>query len=194
MKNKVSPQQTTYQLHASLFGIEPPVWRRLLVRGSMTLRHLHDILQIAFGWEDCHLHAFRTKDENFMDPDMNPGTEAMDEKKAILDQVLLKVKSALIYEYDFGDGWEHNILLEKILPFDVKQKLPICLGGERSGPPEDCGGFSGYEVLLEAIKNPDHPEHEEMLDWVGEDFDPEYFNLNEINKELANLYHKKKKR
>ena len=98
----------------------------------------------------------------------------------------------MIYDYDFGDGWEHNIILEKILPFDAKQKLPICLEGERSGPPEDCGGFPGYEVLLDAIKDPEHPERGDVLDWVGEDFDPEYFNLDKINKELERLYHKKR--
>ena len=193
MKSKTKPPQTTYQLHVTLVDIEPPIWRRLLVPCSMTLRNLHDILQIAFDWEDYHLHAFKTKDKYFEDPDINPETNGIYEKKVRLDQVLLKVKSAMIYEYDFGDGWEHNILLEKILPFDVKQKLPIFLGGERSGPPEDCGGFSGYEVLLDAIKDPKHPEHEEMLDWLGEDFDPEYFNLDKINKELARLYHKKRK-
>jgi hypothetical protein len=93
--------------------------------------------------------------------------------------------AAFHYEYDFGDSWEHKILLEKILPFDTKTALPVCIKGKRACPPEDCGGIWGYEELLEAISNPKHPDHENMLEWLGGEFDPEEFDLEEINGNLA---------
>jgi len=187
MKRKKGSSKNTYQLYVTLFGIEPQIWRRILVPGSMILRQFHDVLQIAFGWEDYHLHSFRTKKKYYEDAEMNPEAEGEDERKFKLNELLLKQGSSMIYEYDFGDGWELHIVLEKILPFDAKQKAPVCLEGERSAPPEDCGGIWGYSELLEAIKDSSHPEHEEMLEWVGEDFDPECFDLKEINKDLSEI-------
>ena len=99
--------------------------------------------------------------------------------------MLKKEKDTLIYEYDFGDSWEHKILLEKILTDDGKTVLPVCIKGKRASPPEDCGGIWGYEELLETISNPKHPDHEEMLEWLGGEFDPEAFDLEQINKDLA---------
>ena len=104
-----------------------------------------------------------------------------------LQQVVSRVKDKLIYEYDFGDSWEHELLVEKILPLEEGKRYPVCLTGKRACPPEDCGGIWGYASLLEAIRDPEHPEHEEMVDWVGGEFDPEAFDLDEVNRELQNL-------
>jgi len=102
--------------------------------------------------------------------------------------LLKKEKDSLIYEYDFGDSWEHKIILEKILPYDASLKVPSCIKGKRACPPEDCGGIWGYQNLVEIIKDPSHPEHEEMLEWLGGEFDPEYFDMNETNRMLGKYY------
>jgi hypothetical protein len=116
------------------------------------------------------------------------GLECEDENNYKISQLLKKERDSLIYEYDFGDGWEHKIILEKILPYDASVKVPSCIKGKRSCPPEDCGGTWGYQNLLEIIKDPSHPEHEEMLEWLGGEFDPEYFDMEETNEILAEYY------
>jgi len=95
-----------------------------------------------------------------------------------------KEKDVLLYEYDFGDGWEHEIILEKIIEEDEKNQIPRCIDGKQNCPPEDCGGIWGYEDLLKVIKDKKHDEYEEMMEWLGEEFDPDYFNINEVNKLL----------
>jgi hypothetical protein len=104
-----------------------------------------------------------------------------------LQQVVSRVKDKLIYEYDFGDSWEHELLVEKILPLEAGKHYPICLTGKRACPPEDCGGIWGYASLLAAIRDPEHPEHDEMVEWGGDEFDPEAFDLDEVNRELHHL-------
>ena len=96
-------------------------------------------------------------------------------------------KFKFLYEYDFGDGWEHELLLEKMLPKDMETRYPICLAGKRACPPEDCGGIWGYSDFLAAIRDPTHPEHDEMLEWVGGEFDPDAFDADEVNMELQSL-------
>ncbi len=110
--------------------------------------------------------------------------DALDSRKTKLNKILVGEKDTLKYEYDFGDGWDHTIVLEKIVEVDDHQPIPVCIKGKRNCPPEDCGGVWGYEDLLEIISDPKHPEHEEMLEWLGVEFDPEYFNLEEINEQL----------
>jgi hypothetical protein len=110
--------------------------------------------------------------------------EFEDEKEYKLSQLLKKEKDSLVYEYDFGDSWEHKIVLEKMLPYDGSVKVPTCIKGKRACPPEDCGGIWGFQNFLEAIQDPSHPEHEEMLEWVGGDFDPELFDIEETNSVL----------
>jgi hypothetical protein len=111
--------------------------------------------------------------------------EIQDETGFKIADLLRNEKNSLVYEYDFGDSWEHRIVLEKISPFTTMETLPRCIKGKRNGPPEDCGGIWGYADLLETIKDSDHPDHEDMLEWLGEDFDPEYFNVRKINELLA---------
>ena len=180
-------KQPIYQLKITLNGIKPPIWRRILVPANIDLVSLHDLLQIVIGWTNSHLHQFISgkklygiQDDEFGDFDM----DIENEDKYELSQLLRRENDSLKYEYDFGDGWEHKIVLEKILPYETTERIPRCIKGKRACPPEDCGGIWGFENLIEAIKDSSHPEHEEMVEWLGRDFDSENFNLDEINKLL----------
>jgi pRiA4b ORF-3-like protein len=176
-----------YQIKVTLNGVKPPIWRRLLISSSMTLGDLHEALQFAMGWTNSHLHQFISGGTYYgiQDDDLDFGVEIEDEWKYKVSQLLKSEKDSLIYEYDFGDGWEHQVLLEKILPFDKATVLPQCIKGKRSCPPEDCGGIWGYAELLKIIHDPENPEHESMLEWLGDEFESEAFNLNEVNELLA---------
>jgi hypothetical protein len=176
-----------YQLKVTLDGIKPPIWRRILVRGDFSLFKLHKIIQVAMGWEDYHLHQFMVGKDYYAIPspeDPSP-METKNEKRAKLFQVVPVEKARFIYEYDLGDSWYHVILVEKILHPEGEQEHPVCLAGKRSIPPEDCGGISGYYEFLKAIRDPKHPDHEDMLTWAGGDFDPERFDIEEINRLLG---------
>lgn len=177
--------KSIYQIKISLIGAKPPIWRTVLVSSDLGLGAFHDVIQAAMGWTDSHLHQFFDNEKSYGIPDDDFELETEDEADYKLSQLLKKEKETLTYEYDFGDSWEHKILLEKILPFDTHTVLPVCIKGKRACPPEDCGGIWGYEELLEIISDPEHPEHESMLEWLGGDFDPDEFNLEEINEDLA---------
>jgi hypothetical protein len=142
------------------------------------------------GWSDSHLHQFEVNSQFYGIPDPAFDFDVKDENRIKLTQCLKREKSVIFYEYDFGDSWQHKILLEKILPFDKTLQLPQCIKGKRACPPEDCGGIIGYEDFLAVIQDPQHPEHEEMLEWFEEEFDAEYFNLEEINQEFARFFRK----
>jgi pRiA4b ORF-3-like protein len=176
-----------YQLKVTLAGSRPPIWRRLQVSGDVTLGQLHRILQIVMGWEDVHLHLFASGRTVYRDPEPELGFESRDEWKFRLREVLKRERERLRYEYDFGDGWEHSILVEKILLPGVGSERPVCLAGKRHCPPEDSGGILGYERLLAILRDPSHPEHQEMAEWVGEELDPEEFDLEAVNRALARL-------
>ena len=176
-----------YQLKVTLKDSKPPIWRRILVRGDISLAKLHQILQIAMGWEDSHLHQFIVDGTSYGEPDPEYRDEMKSERRVKLNQVAPHEKDRFTYEYDFGDSWEHQIVVEKILAPDPGAHYPVCVAGKRACPPEDCGGVWGYGSLLEAISDPANPEHEEMLEWVGEDFDPEAFDLEEINEGLNRI-------
>ncbi len=177
--------RTIYQIKISLIGVKPPIWRTVLVPGDLGLGAFHEVIQVAMGWTDSHLHQFIANKKFYGVPDDDFELEMEDETKYKLAQLLKKEKDSIIYEYDFGDSWEHKILLEKILPDDGKTVLPVCIKGKRACPPEDCGGIWGFEELLETIADTNHPDHEDMLEWVGGEFDPEEFDLEEINEDLA---------
>jgi len=164
-----------YQLKITLKESRPPIWRRFQVRSDVTLAKLHRIIQEVMGWFDGHLHQFIVGRIYYGVPDPDDLSETRDERKVRLDQILSVPGRKIVYEYDFGDGWEHEIVLEKILSPDPKTRYPRCLDGARACPPEDCGGIYGYADFLEAIRNPEHEEHEEMLEWIGGEFDPEHF-------------------
>jgi hypothetical protein len=181
-----------YQLKVTLLGTSPPIWRRLLVQADLTLAQLHDVLQAAMGWEDCHLHEFSIGHRRF--GLANPEDRLMgmpsveNERKALLSSVLGRVGAKVIYTYDFGDSWEHGIVLEKRLPFDPNTTYPVCTDGQLACPPEDCGGIPGFYDLVEAMSDPNHERHEEMRDWIGDDFDPQAFSVDKVNRLLTPLH------
>jgi Plasmid pRiA4b ORF-3-like protein len=172
-----------YQLKITLRDIKPPVWRRVLLK-DCALPKLHNIIQVCFGWGGFHLHAFDIGGEQFSEPDPDGMMDCEDEIKIKLSQVVDQGFKKFSYTYDFGDNWDHLIEIEKTLPAEAGLKYPLCVAGKRACPPEDCGGLSGYGNFLQAVANPKHPEHENMVEWIGEDFDPEAFDLDEINSRL----------
>ena len=184
--------RSIYQLKITLKDSKPPIWRRILVPSNVNLGEFHLILQIVLGWTDSHLHQFISGRTMYGTPVDEFGgdleMEGEDETQYKLSQLLKREKDSLNYEYDFGDGWEHKIVLEKILPYDGSVKVPTCIKGKRACPPEDCGGIWGYDNLLEVIKDPSHPEHEEMLEWIGGEFDPEFFDIEETNSTLIEYF------
>ena len=182
-RRPASPNQI-YQLKITLKDSKPPIWRRVEVPDTVTLAQLHQIIQVAMGWYDSHLHQFTVGRAHYGVPDPDDFEEVRDERRVTLDQILTGPKQKLVYEYDFGDGWEHVVLLEKAVPPEPGVPYPRCTAGKRACPPEDVGGVWGYESFLEAIRDPQHPEHAEMLEWVGGEFDPELFDLAAVNKAL----------
>ena len=187
--NPLEKSQQIYPIKVTLLGTDPPIWRRLRVPANLTLEVLHDVLQLAMGWEDCHMHDFRIGQQRFGTPDPMErefgGPRTASERTARLFQVLGRAGIKAVYTYDFGDSWEHKIVVEKRLAPEPGRAYPACLAGERHGPPEDCGGIPGFYNLLEAISDPGHEQHEELLDWLGNGFDPEAFSVEEVNRRLA---------
>ena len=176
-----------YQLKVTLKDNKPPIWRRIQINSDITLDKLHQILQVVMGWFDYHLHQFVVYGEYYGTPDPDIGFEVKNEKRVKLNQLASESGDKFVYEYDFGDSWKHVILLEKILQPEAGVRYPVCLKGKRASPPEDCGGVWGYDALLEAIQDPVHPEHKEMLEWLGGGFDPEKFDLDVVNQELKTI-------
>ena len=175
-----------YQFKITLKGTEPPIWRRIQIPETYTFWDLHVAIQDAMGWEDYHLHEFEFTDPSTRIktrigiPDEESDSEILpDWKQKIAKWFSLETRQAK-YTYDFGDGWKHLVELEKILARDQNTNYPICIDGEKACPPEDCGGVWGYYELLKAIKDPKHERHEELLEWVGGEFDPEHFDVEEI--------------
>jgi hypothetical protein len=177
-----------YQLKISLMGIKPPVWRRVLVPSGINFLDLHRIIQTVMGWCDCHLFEFNIGNRQIsLDDDSGigdpPDFEADKTKINKYFEKGLKFK----YIYDFGDYWRHNIIVEDIYEGDKDEQYPLCIKGKRQCPPEDIGGEYGYENFLEAIADPKHEDYDQMVEWVGEDYDPEEFSVEDINFMLNEL-------
>ncbi|MEO8357809.1 MAG: plasmid pRiA4b ORF-3 family protein [Chloroflexota bacterium] len=183
-----NPKQV-YQLKLTLDRVKPPIWRRLLVKEDINLLTLHEIIQRAMGWDDYHLHMFTIAGQIFGDEEDDEfgdlGTK--NEARYKLNKLGLEEKSKFKYEYDFGDSWQHTILVEKIVPSEKGVHYPVCLTGKRACPPEDVGGVWGYENFLKAITDPNHKEHDEYLEWLGGSFDPEEFDLDAVNELLRGI-------
>jgi hypothetical protein len=179
-----------YQIKVSLMDLKPPVWRRILVPSSITLERLHEVLQVTLGWTDSHLHQFVAggRDYGVPDPDFDFDDRMLNEHGVPLSELLKKEKDCIRYDYDFGDGWEHKVQLEKVFPFDANILLPKCIKGRRSCPPEDVGGTWGYQEFLKAIGDPSHPEHDGYVEWIGGTFDPEHFDLDQVNEMLSEYF------
>lgn len=170
-------------LKVTLRGTKPPVWRRLLIPGEMTLGDLHQAIQAAMGWHDSHLHAFDIAGREYGDPDSVD--DVADEERLTLNGVLNSGVTCFTYTYDFGDNWEHTVLIERTRRPLEAGSYPACIAGKRNCPPEDCGGPWGYQDLLAVLADPAHPDHPERVEWVGEDFDPEEFAIEVANARLA---------
>jgi hypothetical protein len=181
-----------FQLHISLLDIAPPIWRRLLVVSDLPLDFFHNALQCAMGWENDHMHLFRKGKQTYLTPediDLSYRDKApMPETDFALRDLLPRVGSTFDYLYDFGDDWWHRIVLEKRLPLDHSIPTARCIVGERACPPEDCGGTWRYQAILRALADPQHPEHEDVLEWMGYDpirnpkpWDAEAFDLDKAN-------------
>lgn len=176
---------TAYQIKLELSGSKPKIWRRLIIPADMLLSDLHKVIQTAMGWTNSHLHMFvkgkvmlePAIDDDFLD---SPG---IDYSGYTIDRLLVAVNDKIRYDYDFGDGWEHTITLEKVMN-NYDDKLPVCTDGALNCPPEDVGGIWGFQEFRKAIKNPSHPEHDMYTEWIGVHYNPEYFDLDEINELL----------
>ncbi|SCF08922.1 pRiA4b ORF-3-like protein [Micromonospora viridifaciens] len=175
-----------YQIKVGLRGARPPIWRRIEVPADISLARLHKLIQAAFDWHDYHLHVFETRYGSFGRPDADLGHRAA--SRVTLEQVAPAAGDKLSYTYDFGDNWEHDILVEKVLDRDASVPYPRCVGGRRAAPPEDCGGVWGYAELVEILGDPTHPEHSDRLDWLDLDdpaeFDPAHFNAKAVTEAL----------
>ena len=182
------PPPQVFELTVTLDGVEPAIWRRLLVPANLTLPRVHRLLNEVMGWTNSHLHAFEVEGRRFEDPTLSDGCrkEVDDERRVRLSQLVVPGQS-LRYEYDFGDGWTHTVEVEDIREADPLIQLPACVAGARACPPEDCGGPLGYADLLEALQDERHPEHETLTRWVGGTFDAEGFDLNRTNAALRRL-------
>ncbi len=211
-KHNVQPAQI-HELKITLRGSKPPIWRRIAVPSDMRLNDLHNVIQVVMGWGNYHLHQFvvpniqpkptreelasldwqaryekltMCRDRCWSDPRMEvEGAE--NEKKVKLCEMAPAVKSKFIYEYDFGDSWEHQIEVVKISPPAEGVKYPVCLAGELACPPEDSGGVWGYYEKLEVLKNPKREDYKDTFEWMGDNFDPEHFNLKKVNAALSKL-------
>jgi hypothetical protein len=180
-----------FQIKITLKDIKPLIWRRIIVTPEIKLNKLHDVLQIVMGWTNSHLYQFKTPLGDIADPAFEL-EETKSSKKTTLQSVLPGPNSHIIYEYDFGDSWEHQILLETVLERD-ETAIALCLEGTRACLPEDCGGPWDYADLCTILKNPKHPEYKSMNNWLGSRFDPEAFDVEAINKRLARLAPRPKK-
>jgi hypothetical protein len=176
-----------YAIKVTLLGTSPPVWRRILVPREITLRNLHRTLQTVMGWTNSHLHQFLLPRQKHADPRHVVGTKVANENRTELGELIWTVGARLLYEYDFGDGWHHELLLEEVLLGD-ESFHQICVAGKRSCPPEDSGGSEVFAELLTALQDAKHPNHEEACEWLG-DFDPESFSADEINRRLRRRKH-----
>jgi len=186
---KSAPPAPIYQIKVGLRDSKPPIWRRLELPADASLATLHRVIQVAFGWENDHLHTFETPYGEFGAIDADQGVRP--EKSATLEQVAPEEGDTLLYTYDLGDSWEHHVLVECIVDRDDTVAYPRCTGGRRAGPPEDCGGIWGYQQLLEVLADPTHPDHEEQMEWLGledpGDLDPARFDADQITEALARL-------
>ncbi|MGB8475447.1 MAG: plasmid pRiA4b ORF-3 family protein [Candidatus Acidiferrum sp.] len=192
MPNKKEQPTTIYQIKITLNGLNPAIWRKMQVSADVTLFKLHRIIQEAMGWTDSHLHQFVIGDDIYKirDPyaDFGMDESSKNERTTKLRQVIPGDGFRFRYDYDFGDNWKHALVVERILAPDAGAKYPRCLDGARACPPEDVGGIHGYGEFLEALRDLNHPAHEEMSAWIGRKFDPAAFDLIMTNQILRQLF------
>jgi pRiA4b ORF-3-like protein len=184
---RVTAKTPIFQLKVQLREIRPPVWRRLLVSGAMDLAELHEVVQTAMGWTDSHLHEFEAEGARYGVPDPEWDLDDVSDEFGVRLSRIAGKGSRLRYTYDFGDGWEHDLIVEKVLSRQPGMRYPCCVAGRRACPPEDVGGPWGYRDFLLALGDPGHDEHEQWLEWVGGEFDSSAFDMTAVNKALEAL-------
>lgn len=186
-EEKLKIRRPIYQLKVTLEGAEPPVWRRVIVSGNRSMKRLHEILQIAMGWTNSHLHLFEFPDGSVYTNSgfMLEHVEHQDESKTKLRKLVKTPGSTFKYEYDFGDSWSHSIEVEDIRGDPVWE--PRCTGGEGACPPEDVGGVWGYSEFLAAMSDPEHERHEEFKQWVGDEWQPT-FDMDAVNEVFRSTF------
>ena len=186
----MNAKKLMFQFKVRLKDIEPAIWRRIVVPASYNFWDLHVAIQDSMGWLDYHLHVFRVVNPETKEidevgiPDDEPiddGLEYLPGWELPIVAYFIELGDTADYNYDFGDGWEHEIVLEGVLLKDPKTKYPKCIGGAQACPPEDCGGIGGYESLLKIIRDPSHEEHESMMEWLGGKYDPKAFDQKKVN-------------
>jgi len=184
----MEPKNQTLQFKVTLMGIEPEVWRRIVVPRNYSFWDLHVAIQDAMGWLDYHLHAFRMQNSEtgevhqigIPDDSFEDAAPVLAGWEVPISGYFREPGDRAFYEYDFGDGWEHEVVLEEIGSPIPRKRYPMCVNGARACPPEDCGGVPGYEELLEVLRDPTHEEHESMLEWVGGKYDPAAFSPKKV--------------
>ena len=189
-KRKLPTAKSIFQLRISIQETDPEVWRRVLVPGTVPLDKVHDVIQDVFGWWDYHLHAFNIGALRFGLPDVDgfEGEERDIDEKGVKLHRLVGEGDHFTYEYDFGDFWVHNIIVESVeyvVDFvesaELTLRRAVCIDGANARPPEDCGGTSGFEEFKIVMADPRHEEHESMTEWFGGPFNPEKFSLAQAN-------------
>ena len=178
--------RSTFQLKITLQGTKPPIWRRILVSGGIRLSKLHEILQATMGWTNSHLHCFSVADQRYGPEFDDPPEDEINEEEVLVLEAVQGHK-AFVYEYDFGDGWDHRVDVEALSWPHHGLRSAVCLGGANACPPEDCGGTSGYEHLLQVLADPSHEEHRELIEWVGGPFDAAAFDVAATNAALQRI-------
>ena len=174
-------------LHLEVMGCAPRVWRRLVVRESMWLSRLHDSIQVAFDWYDYQSHVFAFDDLRFGNPVRRDELVVEDDRDVTLVDVDLAHRERFAYDYQFGEGWRVEVRIERVGPLEKKVAHPLCLAGERAGPPEDCGGIEAYHDMLACLQEPNTDLGREWREWLGPDYDPARCDLAEINRALRKL-------
>ena len=184
-----STENTQYTLKISLLEISPPIWRRLVVPSNITLPPLHKVLQVAMGWKNYHMHSFVVGETLYSDEtmvEMSMGMPVVNERGVLLSDIVQKTPH-FVYEYDFGDGWQHGIEIEATTPNPENDRTVVCLDGGRAGPPEDSGGPWGYQRILDILKDPKHPDRADTKAWLPARFNPEAFDAGKVSKALKKL-------
>jgi hypothetical protein len=190
MKHRSVNKGDILQVKIVLLDVDPPIWRRVLVPASLTLRRLHETVQAAMGWLDQHLYEFQIGDRRYgtLDPEYNPmGSTVANDRAVKLSTLVEKGIDRLYYTYDFGDDWRHEIIIEDIRAGESDVDYPVLVEGAGHCPPEDCGGAPGFQAFLEAITNPAHPDHEDALDWYGDSYDPEDIEREVLDAQLSRI-------
>ncbi len=187
VRGMAQPGDRVLQVRITLAGVDdPPVWRRVLIPAGYTLDRVHAIIQAAMGWEESHLHMFRIASRDYGPAYLDAELETLDETQYRIGD-LMRVRSRAGYEYDLGDGWDHELAVEASVVADAATVYPACTGGQGACPPEDCGGPGGFADLKDLLAGPPGPEREEMLDWLGGDYDPARFDLAAASAKAASV-------